>query len=61
MERLGPEGVISVSYHQGVDTTIDYMSGMAFDHGLLSPNFLLKAGETEVALDKRTSSCARAS
>ena len=52
VERLGPEGVISVSYHQGVDTTIDYMSGMAFDHGLLSRNFLLKAGETEVALDK---------
>ena len=52
VERLGPEGVISISYHQGVDTTIDYMSGMAFDHGLLSRNFLLKAGETEVALDQ---------
>ena len=52
MERLGPEGVINVSYHQSVDTTIDYMSGMAFDHGLLSRNFLLKAGETAVALDQ---------
>ena len=52
VERLGPEGVVSVSYHQSVDTTIDYMSGMAFDHGLLSRNFLLKAGETEVKLDK---------
>ena len=52
VERLGPEGVINISYHQGVDTTVDYMSGMAFDHGLLSRNFLLKAGETEVKLDK---------
>ena len=52
VERLGPEGVVSISYHQGVDTTIDYMSGMAFDHGLLSRNFLLKAGETEVKLDQ---------
>ena len=52
VERLGPEGVINVSYHQSVDTTVDYMSGMAFDHGLLSRNFLLKAGETEVALDQ---------
>ena len=52
VERLGPEGVITVSYHQGVDTTIDYMSGMAFDHGLLSRSFLLKPGETSVALDR---------
>ena len=52
VERLGAEGVVNVSYHQGVDTTVDYMSGMAFDHGLLSRNFLLKAGETEVALDQ---------
>lgn len=52
VEWLGAEGVIKVSYHQGVDTTVDYMSGMAFDHGLLSRNFLLKAGETEVALDR---------
>ena len=52
VEKLGPEGVINVSYHQSVDTTIDYMSGMAFDHGLLSRNFLLKAGETAVALDQ---------
>ena len=47
-----PEGVINVSYHQGVDTTVDYMSGMTFDHGLLSRNFLLKAGETTVSLDQ---------
>ena len=52
VERLGAEGVVSISYHQGMDTTIDYMSGMAFDHGLLSRNFLLKAGETEVKLDQ---------
>ena len=52
VERLGAEGVIKVSYHQGVDTTVDYMSGMAFDHGLLSRNFLLKADETELALDR---------
>ena len=52
VERLGAEGVVNISYHQGVDTTVDYMSGMAFEHGLLSRNFLLKAGETEVKLDQ---------
>ena len=52
VERLGAEGVVSISYHQGVDTTVDYMSGMGFEHGLLSRNFLLKAGETEVKLDQ---------
>lgn len=52
VERLGAEGVVNISYHQGIDTTVDYMSGMAFEHGLLSRNFLLKAGETEVKLDQ---------
>ncbi len=52
VERLGPEGVVNVSYHQGVDTTVDYMSGMAFDHGLLSRSFLLEAGATEVRLNR---------
>ncbi len=52
VHRLGPEGVATVSYHQSVDTEVDYMSGMTFDHGLLSRNFLLKAGETEVKLDR---------
>ena len=52
VERLGAEGVVNISYHQGVDTTVDYMRGMAFEHGLLSRNFLLKAGETEVKLDQ---------
>ena len=52
VERLGAEGVVNVSYHQGVDTTIDYMSGMAFDHGLLSRSFLLEAGETTLTLDR---------
>ena len=52
VERLGAEGVVNISYHQSVDTTVDYMSGMAFEHGLLSRNFLLKAGETELKLDQ---------
>ena len=52
VERLGPEGVVNISYHQGVDTTVDYMSGMTFDHGLLSRGFLLEAGATEVGLDR---------
>ncbi len=52
VERLGPDGVINISYHQGVDTQVDYMSGMAFDHGLMSRNFLLNPSETEVKLDQ---------
>lgn len=50
--RLGPDGVVKVSHHQGVDTRIEYMSGMKFDHGLLSHHFLRQANETMVKLDQ---------
>jgi chaperonin GroEL len=50
--RLGPDGVVNVSHHQGVDTQIEYMSGMKFDHGLLSHHFLRRANETKLKLDQ---------
>jgi chaperonin GroEL len=52
LARLGPDGVVKVSHHQGVDTQIEYMNGMKFDHGLLSHLFLRKADETKVKLDQ---------
>lgn len=45
VDRVGPDGVVSVSFNQAVDTRVDYASGMAFDHGVQSRDFLDADGE----------------
>jgi chaperonin GroEL len=40
MERVGPDGAISVEEAKGTDTTLDVAHGMRFDRGYLSPYFV---------------------
>ncbi len=40
VERAGKAGVITVEEAQGIETTIDYVDGMSFDKGYISPYFV---------------------
>jgi chaperonin GroEL len=44
-EKAGPKGVITVEEAQGVETGLDFVDGMSFDKGYLSPYFITDLGE----------------
>jgi chaperonin GroEL len=51
MERVGPEGAITVEEAKGTATTLDVVEGMQFDRGFLSPYFVTDPQKMEVVLD----------
>jgi chaperonin GroEL len=50
VERVGPDGIVAVSYHQGVTSCVDYASGMEFDSGVVDRDFL--GGKDKLRLDR---------
>lgn len=40
MEKVGKDGIITVTEAKGIDTTLDVVEGMQFDKGYISPYFI---------------------
>ena len=51
MEKVGPDGVITVEEAKGTETVLEVLEGMQFDRGYLSAYFVTDPERMEVALD----------
>ncbi|HLG31683.1 MAG TPA: chaperonin GroEL [Ignavibacteriaceae bacterium] len=51
MEKVGKDGVITVEEAKGTDTSLEWVEGMLFDRGYLSPYFVTDAESMEAVLE----------
>jgi chaperonin GroEL len=52
MEQAGKDGVITVEESKGIETEIDYVEGMAFDRGYISPYFVTNPERMEAVIEE---------
>ncbi len=51
MDRVGKDGVISVEESKGIATEVEYVEGMAFDRGYISPYFITNPERMEAVIE----------
>jgi chaperonin GroEL len=51
VDRVGPEGVITLEEAKGTDTSLEVVEGMRFDRGYLSPYFVTDPERMEAVLE----------
>jgi chaperonin GroEL len=51
MEQAGKDGVITIEEGRGVETEIEYVEGMSFDRGYISPYFVTNPERMEAVLE----------
>ncbi len=51
LERVGKDGVITVEEGKTTDTKVEYVDGMQFDKGFISPYFINRPAEMDCELE----------
>jgi chaperonin GroEL len=51
MDKVGKQGIITVEDNKSIDTVLDFVEGMKFDRGFLSPYFITNMEKMEAVLE----------